>query len=418
MTLAIYAIAALALLGVVVRPWRSPEVAWAVAGAAALVLLGLVPVRGAIEAIGRGVDVYLFLVGMMLLSAIAEREGLFEHLAAVCVRQARGSPTRLFGLVYAVGTIVTVFMSNDATAVVLTPAVLAVTRKAEAKPLPYLLACALVANAASFVLPISNPANLVVFGDELPALGAWVARFLLPSLLSIAATYLALRWLSRDDLAGGLRADVIVPALTPSGRLAAAGIALVAVVLLVASALDASLGLPTLLAAVVAWIAIAARKRESPWPVLGHLSWSIVPLVAGLFVIVEGLQRAGLLTLLGDALRAATSASPTAAAMGAGALVAFACNLMNNLPAGLIAGSVATASGVHPVVQSAIAIGIDIGPNLSVTGSLATILWLVALRKQGQHVSGWTFLKTGAVAMPLALVAALAGLWLQSAWAG
>ena len=140
---AIYAVAALALFGVVVRPWRTPEVAWAVAGAAALVPLGLVPAPAAMSAIGKGLDVYLFLVGMMLLSAIAEREGLFDHLAAVCVRRANGSPTRLFALVYAVGTVVTVFMSNDATAVVLTPAVLAVTKKADAKPLPYLLACAL-----------------------------------------------------------------------------------------------------------------------------------------------------------------------------------------------------------------------------------------------------------------------------------
>ena len=186
--------------------------------------------------------------------------------------------------------------------------------------------------------------------------------------------------------------------------------------LIAASAFDASLGLPTLLAAGVAWI--ADRDPQARVAVAGarHLSWSIVPLVAGLFVIVEGLQRAGLLALLGDALRSAANASTTGAALGAGAIVAFACNLMNNLPAGLVAGSVATSSNVDPMIQSAVAIGIDLGPNLSVTGSLATILWLVAIRKQGQDVSAWTFLKTGAVAMPLALVAALAGLWLQAAW--
>ena len=198
----IYAIAVIALGGVVLRPWRTPEVAWAGAGAAVLVLARLVPVTGALPAIAKGTDVYLFLIGMMLLSASAEREGLFDHLAAICVARARGSGTRLFLLVYAVGTVVTIFMSNDATAVVLTPAVLAVTRQAKAKPLPYLLACALIANAASFVLPISNPANLVVFGDKLPALGPWIARFLLPSALSIGVTCAVLLWLSRRDLAG------------------------------------------------------------------------------------------------------------------------------------------------------------------------------------------------------------------------
>lgn len=411
----LYAISAAALLGVVLRPWRSLEVAWAAGGAAALVLFGLVPVQAALSAMAKGSDVYLFLVGMMLLSAIAERAGLFDYLAGLCVARARGSAPRLFALVYAIGTLVTVFMSNDATAVVLTPAVLAVSRKAKAKPLPYLLACALIANAASFVLPISNPANLVVFGARLPSLGSWAERFVLPSLLSIVVTFAVLRWRSRYDLAGGISIDVVVPCLSPSGRLAGVGIALVAVVLLVASARDAALGVPTLVASVVAWLAIALRERASPWPVLRHVSWSIVPLVAGLFVIVEGLQRAGLLGMLTEWLRSADGASPTGAATAAGAIVAFACNLMNNLPAGLIAGSVVASSGAGPMLQSAVAIGIDLGPNLSVTGSLATILWLVALRKEGEHVSGWTFLKTGAVAMPLALAAALAGLWLQNA---
>jgi arsenical pump membrane protein len=414
MSLPVYAIAATALLGLVVRPWRSPEVAWAVAGATALVAFGLVPWPGALHAIGAGTDVYLFLVGMMLLSAMAEREGLFDWLAAICVGRARGSATRLFALVYGVGVIVTIFMSNDATAVVLTPAVLAVCRKARTRPLPYLLACALVANAASFVLPISNPANLVVFADRMPSLAGWLERFALPSLLAVALTYAVLFVLSRRDLEGAIATDVAVPPLSAPGRLAAAGIGAVALVLLGASALGLPLGPPTLIATAVVWIAITVAKRESPWPVLGQVSWSIVPLVAGLFVIVEGLRRAGLLDQLTVLLHAGAARSMAGAALASGAIAAFAANLTNNLPAGLVAGAVVAAADVDPIVHSAVAIGIDLGPNLSVTGSLATILWLLALRRQGENVSGWTFLKTGAVAMPVALAAALGALWLQA----
>ena len=71
----------------------------------------------------------------------------------------------------------TIFLSNDATAVVLTPAVYAATRARGVEPLPYLFVCAFIANAASFVLPISNPANLVVFGDHMPPLVEWLAPF-------------------------------------------------------------------------------------------------------------------------------------------------------------------------------------------------------------------------------------------------
>lgn len=167
---ATWAVADISTAGVILRPWRVPEAVWALAGALLLVLTGLLSHSDAARAVGKGHDVYLFLGGMMVLAELARREGLFDYVAAHAVRRAKGSATRLFTLVYAVGVLVTVFMSNDATAVVLTPAVYAAAKKAGVKPLPYLFACALVANAASFVLPISNPANLVIFGDQLPAL--------------------------------------------------------------------------------------------------------------------------------------------------------------------------------------------------------------------------------------------------------
>ena len=96
----------------------------------------------------------------------------------------------------------TVLLSNDATAVVLTPAVYAATRAAKVEPLPYLFVCAFIANAASFVLPISNPANLVVFGKQMPPLSDWLRAFALPSLAAIVATYLALRLTQRRALDG------------------------------------------------------------------------------------------------------------------------------------------------------------------------------------------------------------------------
>jgi arsenical pump membrane protein len=108
------AIAGLTVCGVVVRPRGWPEAVWAVLGAAIVVLLGLLPVGGALAAAARGLDVYLFLIGMMLLSEVARREGLFDWLPIEAVLHARGSPRKLFVLVYAVGTLVTVFMSNDA----------------------------------------------------------------------------------------------------------------------------------------------------------------------------------------------------------------------------------------------------------------------------------------------------------------
>src|SRR5215471_14161427 len=202
---ATWTITAIAAGGVIGRPWRLPEAVWAVLGAASLVALALVPWQDALGAVGRGTDVYLFLIGMMMLAELARKEGLFDWLAALAARQAKGSSHRLFALIFGVGTMVTVFLSNDATAVVLTPAVYATAKAAGIEPLPYLFICAFVANAASFVLPISNPANLVVFGAQMPPLLSWLGQFALPSVLSISATYIALRL----SLRGAIDSEVL-----------------------------------------------------------------------------------------------------------------------------------------------------------------------------------------------------------------
>ncbi|TNC16194.1 arsenic transporter [Methylobacterium terricola] len=413
--LATWAIAALATLGVIVRPFSWPEAIWAVAGALALVLLGLLPAGTAWEGVLKGTDVYLFLVGMMLMSEVARKEGLFDWLAGIAVRTAKGSATRLFTLVYLVGTVVTVFLSNDACAVVLTPAVYAATRAAKVEnPLPYLFICAFIANAASFVLPISNPANLVVFAEHMPPLTRWLGLFALPSVLAIGATYLVLRLTQNGTLRQqDVATEVETASLSRTGIVAGLGIVATGAVLIGASALGRDLGLPTFIAGLATTlIVLALRKGSGAVEVVKDVSWSVLPLVAGLFVLVEALEKTGVLAMIAEALKQAATAAPTETAWGAGALIAVACNLVNNLPAGLIAGAAVQAAHVPEKVAGAVLIGVDLGPNLSVTGSLATILWLTAIRREGQDVSFWSFLKLGALVMPPALALALAGLLL------
>jgi arsenical pump membrane protein len=403
------AIVAVAALGVLVRPWRTAEAIWAVGGAVLLVVLSLLPLADAWRAVGEGGDVYLFLAGMMLLSEVARREGLFDAVAAFAVNRAAGSPWRLFALVYAAGAAVTVFMSNDATAVVLTPAVFAAARHARTAPLPHLFACAFIANAASFVLPISNPANLVLYADHTPTLTAWLARFALPSAAAIVATFAALAWAERADLNVACEAAVPGPRITRGGWVALAGLGCTVVALLTVSALDRPLGLPTAIMAAATAAVVCIARRASPVPLLRRISWSILPLVAGLFVMVAALRRIGLVAMLATLLRQASAQLGLSATGGAaGAAVALVSNLVNNLPAGLLASAVSAQAHAPPKIVDALLIGVDLGPNLSVTGSLATILWLAAIRREGQTVSAWRFLKTGAIVMPPALLLALA----------
>ena len=405
-------IVAVSILLMLMRPRNIPEVYWVGAGALTLIVLRLVSLRLAIRAVGEGLDVYLFLTGMMLLSELAREHGVFDWLSSVAMRHAEGSGVRLFSLVYLAGTLVTTCMSNDATAVVLTPAVLSVVRRSKADPLPHLFACAMVANAASFVLPISNPANLVVFHTGMPALGRWLLFFAVPSLFSIVTTFLVLRWYFRSSLATPIQDGFEDHPLSSNGRFVIAGLALVVAVLLAASAMHKDLGLPTCLAAIVIVAIVSWKSRSSPLTPAKHVSWSTLGLVAALFILVNAVESVGALAYVREGLGWVEQIPSAVGAITLAFVVGFANNVLNNLPVGLIAGAVLAKAHVRDVLVSSVLLGVDLGPNLSVTGSLATILWLLALRREKLNVSFRDFLKVGLLAMPVALLASVFGLLL------
>jgi arsenical pump membrane protein len=402
-------IVGLSILLMLTRPRGIAEVYWVGGGAVLLVLLRLVPLKLAGDAVAEGTDVYLFLIGMMLLSELAREHGVFDWLSSAALRRAHGSCAHLFTLVYGIGTLVTIFMSNDATAVVLTPAILAAVRKAKVPPLPYLFACALIANAASFALPISNPANLVVFHQGMPPLGRWLISFGLPSILSIAATYAVMRAVFRKELSHRIEHEDGERPLPANGKIVLVGLALMIVVLLTASALGRDLGLPTCLAALAITAVVSIRARNNPYVLAKEISWGTLGLVAGLFVMVDAVESIGALNLTAGALHWAEGFVPAIGALVTSFVVGIGNNIVNNLPLGLIAGATLQATHTHGLVANAVLIGVDLGPNLSVTGSLATILWLIALRKEKLDVSFWGFLKVGIVAMPVALLASMSG---------
>ena len=402
--LVIWIVSLASIAGVLFRPREIAEAWWACGGALILVLFALLPLPRAGGAILKGADVYLFLAGMMILAELAREEGVFHWIAEVAAGQAAGSPRRLFLLIYVAGTVVTALLSNDATAVVLTPAVLTIVRRLKVDPVPHLLACALIANAASFILPISNPANLVIFDGHMPRLQQWLGMFLLPSLVSVIVTFAALRVVARTALQGAITERLTQTRLSTEGRLALGGLLLAAIALMSASALGWPLGAPTCVAAILVTAVVACRKPAVAMKVVQGVAWSVIPLVAGLFVIVEALQSAGMLQLAIKGLHAAAGLGRISCNLATAFAVGLLSNGMNNLPVGLISGTAVQASHEHANLAPAVLVGVDLGPNLSVTGSLATILWLMALRRDKVKITGWQFFKVGLVVMPLALL--------------
>ncbi|RZM06390.1 MAG: arsenic transporter, partial [Sphingomonas sp.] len=211
----------------------------------------------------------------------------------------------------------------------------------------------------------------------------------------------------RTRIVGTCASDVERARLSAGGKAALAGIVVTAGLLLTMSALDIELGLPTALAGIATTLLVSLLARRSPLGPARSVSWGVLPLVGGLFVLVEALGRTGVTAAIAHLLQSAAAGSPALASAGAGTILAFASNAVNNLPAGLVASQAIAQAHAPRLVVDGLLIGVDLGPNLSITGSLATILWLQAIRREGQDIGFWTFLKVGAVTMPPALLAAL-----------
>jgi arsenical pump membrane protein len=401
-----WAVAAATVAAIVVRPFRVGEWIWAAAGAAILVAAGLLSGTQAADAARDGVEVYAFLIGMLALAELAQAQGIFYWLASLLAARMGGDTRALFGWSFAGATLVTALLSNDGTILLLTPAAIALARAANVRVAPFAYAIAFVANAASFILPISNPANLVVF-SPLPTLIPWLALFAAPSAVALAGTYAVLLVWYRGDL----QAHYDVPAarvlLSPNGRFTLIIVSVALALIVVAAGVGWPVGYAAFAAGVVSVSAIGVRDPAAVRIVVRNAPWSVIPLVAGLFVIVRALDSTGALELARSVLRHASVMPHVFGELYAGGVVTLADALINNLPAGVIARYALHGRGISPHVAHAVLVGIDLGPNLSLSASLATMLWLMMLSREGIAVSPWRFLAIGAAVTIPSLVLAL-----------
>jgi arsenical pump membrane protein len=398
---------------VIVRPKGLTEAMAALLGAAAMVVAGLVSAGAAVGDVAGHWNVLLFFVGLTGSAAVAERSGLFEGLAGTAARLSGGRPRRLLVAVVAVGAVVAAMLSNDAAALVLTPVVYVLVARFGLAPLPYVLACTFVADAASLALPVSNPVNVIVT-DRLGVSAVSLVPVLLPAAVaSVAALLCCLLIIYRRELP--VRAP-LVPApgswaswtSVPRRLVAAFGVAIAAFA--VASAMDLPLG-PTM---TVVWLLLLGVERtgQKHGRPLEGIGWSLLVFVAAMGILVDGLSSAGVTAWLAALVLGPVRDSPEAAMIVAAAAGALGSNLFNNLPSAFVLADAVHGAGLSQASAHAAAIGTiigsDLGPNLTPVGSVATLLWFVILRQRGLEVSTWSYIRVGLIVTPITIVAALA----------
>ena len=389
----------------VVRPRGLPEAVAAVPAALLAVAFGVLPARAAWDELASLAPTIGFLAAVLLLGELCDREGVFAAAGQRMASAARGRPVALLGLVFGVGAAVTAVLSLDATVVLLTPVVFASAVRLRLRPKPHVYACTHLANSASLLLPVSNLTNLLAFRASGLSFARFGTTMSLPWLAAIGVEWLVLRRFFASDLVGH---GEIVAEPKPGGApryalavlaLTLAGFGLVSLVG-IDPAVVAALG--ALALAIPALIGRRARPAE-----LGRaLALPFLAFVAALGIVVRAFSDNGLGPLVDRLLPAGTSPWSLLAVAGIAAVLA---NLVNNLPAILLLLPAATAGG--PATVLAALIGVNVGPNLTYVGSLATLLWRRVLREREAEPAVGEFLRLGALTVPAALLAATVALW-------
>jgi len=390
------------LAAAVARPRLAPD--WAVATVAAILLvatgvLSLDDARDAASDLGPTIG---FLAALLVLADGCREAGLFEAFGAAMANGSRGDPRRLLAMVFAVAAATTAVLSLDATVVLLTPVVFATASRLRARARPHVYACSHLANSASLLLPISNLTNLLAFEASGLSFLRFAALMVLPWLVALGIEWLVLTRAFRRDL----RADRPAPAADADVALPRFAIGVVAATL-VGFALSSVAGIEPVWVAAAGALALVVRERRPPRAVLRAIEPPFLVFVLGLAIVVRAAGDHGLQSVVdgliphGDGLLALLAVA---------AIAAVVANLLNNLPATLIVLPVAAAAGPGPVL--AMLIGVNVGPNLTYVGSLATLLWRRVLRAHDHDTDLGEFVKLGALTVPPILIASTAVLWL------
>ena len=393
----------------VVRPRGLPEAVAAVPAAALVCLTGVLSWDEAREQVVAMLPTIAFLAGVLALAQLARAEGVFDAAGALMARRSAGQPVRLLGLVFGVAAATTAVLSLDATVVLLTPVVFVTAAGLGVRPKPHVYATSHLANSASLLLPVSNLTNLLAMGAAGLGFATFAAVMALPWLVAIGVEYLVFRRSFAADL------SVRAVARPAASEVPIPVFALVVLGLTLAGFVAFSpLGIEPFWAA-LAGAAVLTGKRIAADPraagatlrTVGSAAnpWFLA-FVLGLAVTVQGVVDHGVGELLG---RIVPSGDGLPALLLLALLAAVLANLVNNLPAVLVLLPLVAAAG--PVAVLAVLIGVNIGPNLTYVGSLATLLWRRILADHDHDAELAEFTRLGLLTVPASLVLCTLALW-------
>jgi arsenical pump membrane protein len=353
-----------------------------------------------------------FLAAILVLAHLCDDDGLFQACGAWMARTGAGpgkltGARRLLAQVFVLASVTTAVLSLDATVVLLTPVVFATASRLDVRARPHVYACTHLANSASLLLPVSNLTNLLAFAASGLAFPRFAALMALPWLAVIGTEYAVFNRFFAADLSvrpGRVHQDRAKDTPLPVFTLAIVALTLAGFV--GASAAGVNPAWAAFAGAAVLAVRALARRRVSPVSLVRAVDVPFLLFVLGLGIVVKAVVSNGLGTALAPLLPGGTSLP---ALLATAALAAALANVCNNLPAVLVLLPLAAPSGAGAVL--AVLLGVNIGPNLTYTGSLATLLWRRILRQHESAPDLGEFTRLGLLTAPAGLVVAVLALW-------
>jgi arsenical pump membrane protein len=362
----------------------------AVGGLALLVLAFALRPAEAASAARQNWSPFVLVAGLLLIGLVADADGVFRAAGAWLATAARSSVVLFAGACLLTG-LTTALLNLDTSVAFLTPVFVYVAKSRATRAVSLLIVSILLSNAASLFLPGSNLTNLIVLGDRHVTGASFFAHMWLPALCAMVVTALVVA-LAQGELSATTTV-VLAPARGPSFRLGLVATVVAALVVLVVPS-------PAIPVAVVGVLAMAVRLAQHEARLDHVLETLGFPVLVGLFGVAVGLGTLGRAWSGPSALLAHLDPWGTAALGGVAAVA------VNNLPAASLLSAHA------PKHLYSLLIGLNLGPNALVTGSLAWVLWLKAARTAGAHPPLARAIRIGLVAAPLSIVVAVGALLL------